>query len=730
MDIKYHYCNPEIWGGIECTINRVNDSFFDQLEYAGQYQRNDIALLGELGIKALRFPVLWERHMPTPNQQIDWAWAEERLNQLRSLDIVPIVGLVHHGSGPDYTNLMDVNFAPGLADYALEVAKKFPWIEYYTPVNEPLTTARFSGLYGIWYPHHTSDRSFVRILINQIKAVVQSMQAIRTVNPSAKLIQTEDLSKIYSTPLLRYQATFENHRRWLTFDLLSGKVDPNHPLWTYLRESGISQEELMFFYNNPCPPDILGFNYYITSERYLDQDLQKYPPHTHGGNGNHRYADVEAVRVNLKEESGLEILLREAWQRFRLPMAMTEVHLHCTREEQLRWFKEKYETCCKLSQEGIPVKAVTAWSLFGAYGWNRLLTVPHGDYEPGVYSLQSDIPRPTALANYIKNLTRTDSSNHPVLNDLGWWKRDMRLLYDNDFDDRPEIYCNNSATPILIIGKNGTLGRAFARICEDRGIGYRLLSRQDLNICNRDDIEEAINQYRPWAVVNTAGFVRVDDAEQAIEQCFSDNARGPYLLSIACKRHGIKLMTFSSDLVFDGQKNSAYVESDLPNPLNVYGRSKAESEVKVLEQDSSSLVIRTSAFFGPWDQYNFVNHVASTLMLGEHCHVMNDVHISPTYVPDLVNTTLDLLIDDEQGIWHVANHGEITWADLANEVARIGGFNRNLIRSRSLHSMHLKAPRPVYSVLRSEKGIILPSIDNALNRYFDAKCHFRIAEAV
>ena len=90
----------------------------------------------------------------------------------------------------------------------------------------------------------------------------------------------------------------------------------------------------------------------------LDQNFQKYPPHTYGGNKRHRYADVEAVRVSHGYPSGLEVLLKEAWDRYQLPIAVTEVHLHCTREEQLRWFKEKYETCCSLVKEGIPIRAV------------------------------------------------------------------------------------------------------------------------------------------------------------------------------------------------------------------------------------------------------------------------------------------------------------------------------------------------------------------------------------
>lgn len=731
MDTRSLYYNPEVWGGIECTINRVENEYFDQLEYSGHYHRpDDIKMIAGLGIHALRFPVLWEKHQPLKDQPIDWSWTESRMEEMRENNITPIAGLIHHGSGPLYTDLTQESFASDLAAYALQVAQKFPWIEYYTPVNEPLTTARFSGLYGLWYPHHKDDRSFVKMFLNQLKAVVLCMKAIRTINPQAKLIQTEDLGKTYSTPLLNYQAVFENHRRWLTFDFLCGKVVPGHPLWNNFIDTGFSEDELFFFHYNPCPPDVMGFNHYVTSERYLDHDYQKYPPHTHGGNKIHQYADVEAVRVDHGQPSGLEILLREAWNRYQLPIAITEVHLHCTREEQVRWFKEKYETCCALIQEGIVIKAVTAWSLLGAFGWNRLLMQKKGDYEPGVFSVQSGKPRPTALAAFIKSLTSQDQKTHPVLAEQGWWHRGIRLLYDGEFTDKIPVFCEASVTPILIIGKTGTLGGGLARICEDRGLSYRLLSRQDLNICNQHDIENAISFYKPWAIINAAGYVRVDDAEGDADSCFDGNTNGPELLASACKKHGIKFLSFSSDLVFDGEKREAYVESDPTSPLNVYGKSKAEMESRVLGADDTSLVIRTSAFFGPWDQYNFVNHVLNSFTLDRHFPVMKDVYISPTYVPDLVNTALDLLIDDECGIWHVSNNGEITWADMAYEIARIGGFNKNLLQPRAVGSMNLRAPRPIYSVLKSEKGVLLPSLDNALARYFDSRSNLVIEEAV
>jgi dTDP-4-dehydrorhamnose reductase len=720
-DEQFAY-GPELWGGIECTINRVKDKYFDQLTYGQHYKReSDIELISELGIKKIRYPILWEKHQPAKDIEIDWGWTERRLSLLREKEIDVIAGLVHHGSGPDFTNLLDDQFPFLLAAYAKEVATKFPWLKYYTPVNEPLTTARFSGLYSLWYPHHSNDRSFIKMLLNELKGVVLSMQEIRKINPEAQLVQTEDLGKTYSTPKLKYQAKFENERRWLTYDFLCGKVNKDHKLWSYFKRLGIPEKNLQFFEENPCMPDIFGFNHYVTSERYIDERLHLYPRRTHGGNKRHRYADVEVVRVDIEEETGIEVLLEEAWERYKKPIAVTEVHLHSHREEQLRWFKYVWKACQNIQEKGVDIRAVTAWALLGSFGWNKLLTRPKGVYEPGVFDLRGGKPRPTALAKFIKQ-TNADHSNHPVTVDPGWWQRSTRVLYPSSvvkLDNTHQLFTNKQ--PVLIIGKTGTLGRAFARICHDRSIPFILSGRTDCDIAETSQLEEVINKFNPWAIINTAGFVKVDDAEFEKERCYRDNTEGPRNLAQICQQQGIKLLSFSSDFVFDGNKAKPYVESDLTNPLNIYGTSKARSEEEVLAINPSALVIRTSSLFGPWDECNFLHYVMDNLSKQQQITVADDLIISPTYVPDLVNVSLDLLIDDENGIWHLANKGSISWAELAFQTARASNLDNIFINAVPASELKQKALRPKYSVLRSEKGIELPTFENAFRRFFNEK---------
>ncbi len=418
----------QLWAGVECTVNRVGDSYFDQLDRSGHDRRfRDLDLFANLGIKTIRYPVLWERTAPdgVPN----WQWPEGRLTRLREMGIEPIVGLLHHGSGPHYTSLIDPNFPEHFAAYARSVAQKFPWLEKYTPINEPLTTARFSALYGHWFPHARSGRLFSQAFLLQCRAIVLGMREIRRVNSRARLVQTEDLGKTFSTPILTYQAHFENERRWLTYDILCGRLSRQHSMWHYFRRVGIEAPELLWFQDNACPPDIIGINHYLTSERYIDENISRYPRHAHGGNGRHRYADVEAVRVEFSGDVGPEARIQEAWQRYHIPLAITEAHLGCTSDEQLRWFRQVWNAVRNQQRNGVDIRAVTAWAILGSFDWNSLLTTQNGYYEPGAFDVRSGEPQPTALAGMLQRVAQGHSPEHPAAQEPGWWLRPERIYY-------------------------------------------------------------------------------------------------------------------------------------------------------------------------------------------------------------------------------------------------------------------------------------------------------------
>jgi dTDP-4-dehydrorhamnose reductase len=431
VDRRLNIIMIELWGGIECTVNRVGDHYFDQVAWTGHERRlDDLDRFAELGLRTLRYPVLWERVIPDDPTQPDWTWTDERLARLRELGIRPIVGLCHHGSGPRWTGLLDPEFPHHMARFARMVIERYPWLDAFTPINEPLTTARFAALYGHWHPHGTHEKQMARALIQQCQAVRLAMQEIRHVNPTAQLVQTEDLGYVWSTPALKYQADYENDRRWLSLDLLFGRVTDAHPIRERLIWLGVPADELQAMADDPCPPDVVGGNYYVTSERFLDHRLDRYPERFHGGNGYEAYADIEAVRVRADGMIGARGLLKQAWERYGRQVALTEAHLGATTpQEQVRWVGQLWRDAVDLEREGIAVRAVTIWSLLGMWNWHCLVTRDEKVYEPGVFDTRRLRPQPTALAALVRSLAAGNLPGWIESIEPGWWERPDRLLY-------------------------------------------------------------------------------------------------------------------------------------------------------------------------------------------------------------------------------------------------------------------------------------------------------------
>jgi dTDP-4-dehydrorhamnose reductase len=282
---------------------------------------------------------------------------------------------------------------------------------------------------------------------------------------------------------------------------------------------------------------------------------------------------------------------------------------------------------------------------------------------------------------------------------------------------------DQTARPVLITGATGTLGRAFAWACEHRGIPFVLTDRRALKLDDPASVRAAVAQHQPWAVINTAGWVKVDDAEAQAAACMQANADGAANLAEACAEAGVPYLTFSTDLVFDGTKTTPYVESDETSPLNVYGLSKAAAEHRVLAAGGRPLVIRTAAFFSPYDPHNFAHWVIEELRAGRPVQAASDAVVSPTYVPDLVLTALNMLIDGETGIRHLANDGAVSWAEFAVRVAEALGLDAGLVQPAPASEMGWAAERPRYAALGTEHGQRMPTLDSALQRFADSTAH-------
>jgi dTDP-4-dehydrorhamnose reductase len=211
-------------------------------------------------------------------------------------------------------------------------------------------------------------------------------------------------------------------------DLLSGRVTRDHPLFAFLLEHGLEEREALWFSENPCPPSMVGLNYYVTSDRFLDHRVELYPPHFRGGDsGLEPLVDVDAVRIRADGISGVGAVLRQAWERYHLPVAITEAHLGCEPEQQICWLAETWREAQRACEGGVDVRAVTVWGLLGLYNWSDLCTRDIGVYEPGVFDVSSGSPRPTALARLVRKLASGEGIEEMRVCGGGWWNGDSRL---------------------------------------------------------------------------------------------------------------------------------------------------------------------------------------------------------------------------------------------------------------------------------------------------------------
>jgi dTDP-4-dehydrorhamnose reductase len=174
-------------------------------------------------------------------------------------------------------------------------------------------------------------------------------------------------------------------------------------------------------------------------------------------------------------------------------------------------------------------------------------------------------------------------------------------------------------------------------------------------------------------------------------------------------------VTFSSDQVFDGQKGG-YSESDAPTPVNAFGRSKAEAEQRVLRATDQALIVRSAAFFSPHQRSGFVAKLLASLNAGEPFQASLEA-VSPTYLPDLAHAVLDLLIDRERGIWHIANDGCLSWAEFGRRVAQAGGLPSDLIHEFTPDVAVTEHGRARDTSLQSNRGTLLEGTNGAIERF-------------
>lgn len=255
--------------------------------------------------------------------------------------------------------------------------------------------------------------------------------------------------------------------------------------------------------------------------------------------------------------------------------------------------------------------------------------------------------------------------------------------------------------PILLLGADGMLGRAFVELFQNRARSFEALTIARLDLTRPGTIRAAIST-RYSAVLNCAAYTDVDGAESNPELADQINGRGVGLLAEHCAAHSVPLIHFSTDYVFDGQGSQPYSIDAPRRPVNVYGRSKALGEQLIEGSSCRHLIIRTSWLYAPWGK-NFVRTIAAAARTKPELKVVNDQRGRPTSAEHLAAATLKLLDRNSRGIYHITDSGDCTWFDFASQIVRDIGANC-IVRPCTTADFSRPATRPAYSVLDIAKA--------------------------
>jgi len=347
----------------------------DQLEACGFYKfwKTDFDIVEDMGIRFLRFGPPIHKVWLGPGKY-DWEFTDLTMNDLKERNIVPIVDLCHFGL-PDWIgNFQNPDFPRLFEQYATDFARRFPWVQLYTPINEMYVCATFSARYGWWNEQLRSDQGFVTALKLMVKANVMAMMAILKVRADAFFVQSESSEYFHAeNPQAIKPAEILNAARFLSLDLNYGRRVESE-MYEYLLDNGMTKEEYHWFLEHRLKAHcILGNDYYVTNE--------------------HRVAADGSTRA-AGEIFGYNEITRHYYQRYRLPVMHTETNIDegPRGDEAVNWLWKEWANVLRVRNDGVPIVGFTWYSLTDQVDWDVLLREKNDRVNPrGLYDLDRNI---------------------------------------------------------------------------------------------------------------------------------------------------------------------------------------------------------------------------------------------------------------------------------------------------------------------------------------------------
>ncbi len=366
--------------GIECSYPTINNGKIrrDQLEECGHYKnwKRDFELVQELGLKVLRYGLPYHKIHLGPGKY-DWSFADEVMNKMKRMKITPILDLLHFGLPQWLGNFQNPELPIHFSNYAKAVAKRYPWVRYYTPVNEIYVTAKMSAKDGAWNEQLKSDKAFVTAMKHLVAASILATHSIAQCRPDAIIIQSETAEFTHEAKSDQSQEVkLMNKQRLISFDLLYG-YQPDADVFIYLMDNGLTREEYDWFMKGEPPGyQVMGNDYYGRNEKILKPD--------------------NTICV-AEDVMGWYQITKSYYDRYKKPVMHTETNTFVS-EDGPTWLWKQWINILKMRADGVPVLGFTWYSLIDQIDWDTGLAEKKDKVnECGLYDLNRN-PRPVAAA--------------------------------------------------------------------------------------------------------------------------------------------------------------------------------------------------------------------------------------------------------------------------------------------------------------------------------------------
>ena len=404
MRLPGRSANEFLWaGGIEDTFvpqTRPGHRSLDEYELMGHYEhwKEDIALTRNVGMNALRWGVPWYKVEPEKGR-FDWSWTDQVIPYMvEELKILPVIDLMHYGC-PFWLNKEFANkdYPEYVSDYAAEFANRYKHlIKWYTPLNEPIINSLMCGMQGLWPPYAKGDKGYIKIMLQLARGIVRTVKRLKEIDPASVMVYVEatGLNRTASENL-KALATEEEMRGYLCFDLISGRLNHNHELFSWLVRNGANPDALHELEHSKAPLDVVGLNFYpqwSTKQLYIDKRGRL------------------AFRETEPEGDGFGELIQKYHDRYGAPIMITETSAVGSEEIRERWLESSIRVIKQKRGEGVPVIGYTWFPLFTMIDWRyRFSEAPLEDFylELGLYHINREKTGPRWHATPLVDMFRS-----------------------------------------------------------------------------------------------------------------------------------------------------------------------------------------------------------------------------------------------------------------------------------------------------------------------------------